>query len=215
MAENHESMSIPLLLSNPESFFRERRSTLSLSRAVLVVVAIGALSAAAAYPTARATGRLVSATAGLGGDVAVLVSLVTALVTVVVTWLLYAAVIHAISTLAYDGESTLRDSLAVTGWGYLPLALSAIPTAIASYLVYWDWTPPDGGQNAVQTSFQQLQSSPEMVASTLISVGLTLWAAMLWIHGIRIVGEVTLREAIVSVGVPVALGLIFQVWTLV
>jgi hypothetical protein len=53
-----------------------------------------------------------------------------------------------------------------------------------------------------------------MILSSLLGLIFMLWAANIWIFGVRYARVLSLRDAAITVGIPVALNMIAIVWQL-
>ncbi|MEA1908044.1 MAG: YIP1 family protein, partial [Euryarchaeota archaeon] len=58
---------------------------------------------------------------------------------------------------------------------------------------------------------QALMQDPLMQASMIIGIFLTLWSANIWIFGIKYARNLSARDALITVGVPVGLYLIYNI----
>ncbi|SIQ96757.1 Yip1 domain-containing protein [Haladaptatus litoreus] len=192
---------IRTVLFAPNTFFARREAS-RLSFSALIVVVLGLLGVARPLLTVF---RLDSDS--VGGVLPVL--LVVAFGGVFVVWALYSMLFHGLSAL-FGAEGSLRDVITVTGWGFLPSVFhSALLFAIGIVLL----DPASSGDVHSQTAMQMMSSGPLFdLLLRFIELLFTLWSATIWVAGIQHVRKVSRREAIISVGIPVA---IFTVLSLV
>ncbi|WP_435153132.1 YIP1 family protein [Haladaptatus sp. DFWS20] len=189
---------IQTVLFSPDSFFARRKSAPALVLPVLVVACVGLLDVvepllAMVVLDANDPKNFLPTVVGVG------------FVLTFVVWLFYSVAFYAISSL-FDAEGSLRDTMAVTGWGYLP---SIIHSALMLVVVAVELDPSSAGIAGPQPTMEMLAGGA--VGSLLLRlVGLlfALWRAYIWVAGVQHVRNVTRRQAIVSVGIPVAIVII-------
>lgn len=222
--------SVLTLLTDPDEFFRERSADPSLKgplAVVAVIAAIGALATLVQNQTIvqfiELAFRNASAQAGENQsaeeftDLAIQFYLVfsyaIAIVGPFVFWLLYAAVFHAISAL-FDGEGGFSRTLAFVGWGRVPAAISALVTLAVNFYQFRvrDVTvPTDVSEESVQAFISELQVTELVVLNTALGIVFTLWAAYIWVYGLKHARNLSVREAALTVAVPVAVAVLFSV----
>jgi hypothetical protein len=57
-------------------------------------------------------------------------------------------------------------------------------------------------------------STPYMIASNVISIILVLWSANIWVFAMIHSSDLTVKNALITVGVPIGLYLIYMLYTL-
>lgn len=208
MAENSPIMfeGVGTLLVDPDAFFAERGGETSLAEPFLVVLGVVALSV---------TGGVVvvlEAMSSVSGDLQVffvvggLIGVAVAAVSPFVEWLLYAGAFQVL-TYFFDGEGEFRDTFALTGWGFVPRLLAVFANAVA--MVYLTRTLDPPADLADFAAYQsQVSGHPLSLAASALGLLVTLWSAYVWVAAVRHARAVTRRQALVSVAVPVALGLL-------
>ncbi|WP_458187315.1 YIP1 family protein [Haladaptatus sp. NG-WS-4] len=193
--------SIRTVLSDPDEFFARRNTSPTVVLPALVVAMLGVIGIMKSLLTAWILD-------GPNTPPTFPILLATSLVIPFVFWAFYGVVFYAISSL-FDADDSLRDTVVLTGWGFLPGVLYGVLTLVV-VAVTLDPSPTTGGGS---------RTAMEMVArGTLASLVLgfvdllfTLWSAYIWVAAVRHARNVTRRQAIVTVGVPVGLLAIFDV----
>ncbi|WP_435194162.1 Yip1 family protein [Natronomonas sp. EA1] len=203
------------LLFNPDAFFRERAENPGLVPSVALLVLVGLVGVAGTLPALQATIDALPQEAQAFGTISLVVGSAFAFLGPFVRWVLYAAAFHVLSSVVYDAErGSFRDLLALVGWGFVPALLAAIVSAVVATVVFSGVTFPSDPQQVAQFS-QQLRNRPEFLVASVLGIAFLLWSAFLWTFAVKHVRDLTMREAGVVVGVPVALGLVFRVWGVV
>lgn len=196
------------VLLNPEGFFRARADKVpALMVPVLLVLITGIVGAVTAYLTM--TAMLPALPAEAQGIVSI-IGIATAVGTVVfslIIWALQALVFYALSSF-YRGSGDMKKSLEAVGYGYVPLIVSALIGLALTYSFLSSFTFPaiDFTDPAAAAAFQTMvQTSPLIQAGQVLGVIFLVWAANIWIYGMKYARGLTTRDAAIVVGVPVVL----------
>lgn len=197
------------LFTNPDTFFEGVAEDSGLLRPAAVVALLGIVSALGTVPVTQATMSALPPDAGAFAAVFSAIGAIFAFVFAFVVWALYAAAFHGISALAFDPEGSFTDTLAVTGWGFAPGVVGGLVSAVISVYAYQGVDfPSDPAQ--IQTYAAQLQNRPIFLAAFFVGVVFLLWQAFLWTFGVRHARDLTLREAAITVAVPVAVAILIR-----
>lgn len=206
------------LLTDPDGFFERRTPNPSLKGPILVVAAIAAVDALASVLQFRFLSQIFEGAGVTGGLATALQAFTFAFVLVgpFAIWLLYAGVFHGIS-LVFDGEGEFSTTLAFVGWGLLPSVLGSIAGAainfyrfnVREYEVPAEMTPQATGE-----FMQSLQTGPLVALTAALGIVFTLWSAFLWTFGLKHARNLSLKQAALTVAVPVLLSLLFSLRTL-
>jgi hypothetical protein len=194
------------LLTNPDAFFAERASLVGPAFVVLLVAVIGAVGS---YPVLRATVGALPPEAGPFVTVVQAIGAVFGVVITFVVWALYALAFHLIASLAFDGEGTFRDTLAVVGWGFVPTVFGSVASAVVNFLVFSDVRFPTDPAR-IEPFVRELRARPEFLVAGLLGVVFLLWSAFLWTFAVRHAERLDLREAALTVAGPVTVALLLR-----
>lgn len=205
-------------VTNPESFFEGRVPDVPLVPAVAVVLLVAVINAASGYLVIQHTLSALPADSQQQlGTVVYAGAIGGAVVATLVIWVVFAAVFHFLSTLVYEGEGSFRGTLAMTGWGYLPQAITALVSlGVLAYLFFVQGvpTPELSSAAAFQRYSQSLRSRPLLRATSVIGIAGTLWSGYVWISGVAAVHEIDEGDAFVVVAVPVAISVLWTLYNL-
>ncbi|MDD1663428.1 MAG: YIP1 family protein [Methanomicrobiales archaeon] len=199
--------SILLLFTDPDGFFRrEPKEWSDLKIPAVIVLISGILSAIAGYLVTRVLSGIfpegmqeISSILPIMGFAAA----AGALVTVFFMWAAYTAVFYIISMI-FMGKGTFTRTLAAIGYGFLPTAIGGL----IDLIILWTYLPgihvsPVKDIIDIQSATTALTQSPVLQMTGLISIIFLLWSASIWIFGLRYSRELTLRNAAISVGLPI------------
>jgi hypothetical protein len=196
------------VLTNPDQFFSELSAKdtklMTPTGIVLVAAIIAAISAVMMADVVISS---------LPEDVAVFSSIGAAIGAIVgfimqfIMWLLYAGVFYVIS-IFFSGVGSFKRCLEFIGYGFIPLIIGAIIGLVAMMTVF----PTIEFSVENPELFQQaLMSNPTLQASAVTGAFLTLWSANIWIFGIKHARNLSTQNALITVGVPVGLYLLYSI----
>jgi len=196
------------VLTNPDRFFAELSTKdaklLTPFEIVLVTAIIAAISAAMAVSAITSTlPEKAAAFAGIGAAIGAIGGLIVQFI----MWLLYAGVFYVIS-MFFSGEGSFKRCLEFIGYGFIPSILGAIIGLVVMMTVL----PTIEFSVENPELFQQtLMSNPTMQASAVIGTFLTLWSANIWIFAVKHARNISTKNALITVGVPVGLYLLYSI----
>ncbi|PSP65963.1 hypothetical protein BRC79_07875 [Halobacteriales archaeon QH_8_67_27] len=206
------------LLTDPEAFFGRQGTDPSLKGPLVVVTLIAAVNAVASVFQFRFMARLFE-NSGMGSGFATAIqafSFVFVIAGPFVVWLLYAGVFQGISVL-FDGDGDFSTTLAFVGWGFVPSVMGSVASMVINYYrfnVRGIDVPSEMSVEAYQQFSQSLQTGPLVALSAALGIVFTLWSAFLWTFGLRHARSLSVRQAALTVALPVLVGLAFTTRTL-
>lgn len=201
--------SVAALLTDPDAFFRERSPDTSLRGPVAVVAAVALVSAVAGALQFSVMNQLFAELGG--GAIVSLIQLVTfgaSLVGPFVVWLIYAGVFQGIS-LVFDGDGEFSTTLALVGWGFLPSVFGALASLAINYYrfeVQGVTLPAEVTAQSVQQFSRSIASGPLVALSAGLGIVFTLWSAFLWVFALKHARNLSVRDAALTVALPVLVG---------
>jgi hypothetical protein len=214
------------VLIRPDAFFsRIFEGEVSLKVPGLIVIAGAIFSALTAYVAAGPTVKLLSGAAGSSASGALgIIGMVGAVFAfiffILIWWLIMGGVFFAISA-AFKGKGEFKRTLQATGYGLIPqvfsgvisflLALYYIP--LVKVPVLTSLTDP----TAITKATMQLLNDPVMreylQVTGLVTIIFLIWSANIWIFGMKHSRELSVRDAAITVGIPVAAWIIYTLAT--
>lgn len=194
-------------LTRPAAFFEAEAEDPGLLQPAIVVGVVAIFGAIASFPTLQTTLGTVPEGAQVFVLVALVFGLLIGLVTPYVIWLVYALLFYGISAL-FDGEGEFRDLFAMTGWGFAPRIIASLASAAATFILL-----PSGGFQSPEAAAQfaqELATSPIGIASEVVGLLMTLWAAWVWTYAVAEARNLSVRDAAITVGIVVAAAVILS-----
>ncbi len=210
-------------LTRPDVYFAElMKRKESLKIAIIIILIGGVIAAVHGYLIGGLTGELLSS---VMPGMTVLTGVIAAIGSFVfffVIWLIFSGIFYALS-LAFKGNGSFTRTLEVVGLGSVPQVIGGAITLLMSLYYIPRIRVPQitsiQNPEAVQGLIQQLMSDPAMreltTVSTIIGILFIIWSANLWIFGIRHARALSLRHAVITIGLPVAIYIIYTIVMLI
>ncbi|MCQ8893493.1 MAG: YIP1 family protein [Methanolinea sp.] len=214
------------LLIRPARFFAAMEGKEpDLKVPALIAIVGGIISAITGYAMSGLYAEMFSGTAageGMGMFMGLMGSIPAFFGFILIWWVLMAGIFFVISRIL-GGSGTFSGTLAVTGYGLVPVIIGSVISALSllSYLprvtvpVIRNFEDPA----VVQKAIGELMQDPAMREFSQVSVALSVlflvWSANIWIFGVRHARRIGTREAAVTVLVPVGAMIVYLLVTLV
>jgi hypothetical protein len=210
-------MAFPLLtlLVNPNAFFsRDSSEWEALRVPALIVLAAALIAGATAILTMDLMAGIMPPDVQQYQGAFLILGIVGQIAWILVFWVIWAGVFTGVS-LFFQGKGPFGRTLAVTGYGHLPLVIgSVISLAMLSVFIPDISVPAVNTVEEIRAASIALMHHPVMILVGILGMIFLFWAANIWIFGIRYARGISLRNAAITVGVPVALYLTFTLWSL-
>ena len=199
------------VLTDPDGFFEKKMSEdINLKMPMVIIFVMGIIGAISAIIMMQKIMAELPSDAAQFASFGAIAGGIGAVIAVFVMWVIYTIVFYAIS-LVFKGEGEFKRVLEFVGYGYIPSIASGIIGLIAMRIALPTIQFSIDNPELLQES---LMSNPMMQMSTIISVIFTLWSANIWIFGLIYSRNMSTKNAIITVGVPVVLLLMPTLYSL-
>ncbi|KUG19260.1 MAG: YIP1 family protein [Methanomicrobiaceae archaeon] len=202
-------------LIHPGAFFSEKMNAHeSLKVPALIVLATGLIGAVNAYLTTGYTMQLMPADMQSMGSFIAAGSAVAALIGGFIFWIVVAAVFFLIS-MAFKGKGSFNRTLEFVGYGYLPMVFGSIASTAFAYRYFStvQLRPITDVSQIAEVTLQVLQH-PMMQLAGVVSIIFLIWSANIWVFGLRSARSLTTRNALLTVGIPVGVYILYSLYSL-
>lgn len=203
------------VLVHPNAFYEQRDESPSLLYPAVIVGTLGLLGSISSVLVLFAFGGGLPEGAQPSFAVWAIVGLGAAFISPFISWLLYAIVFQVISYF-FDGEGAFRETVVLSGWGFLPKIIGGLLSIGATFVVTQrvpssDATGirvivPDGPQ-AMQQFSQQIQNDPVFQAVSVIGIALTLWSGYIWLFAVKHARNLSRNQALITVAILVLISI--------
>ena len=209
------------VLINPNAFFAARlKDVVRLKVPLLIVLLSGLISGFGAYMIAGVTIEMLrealppeaqSIAATVGG----ISAFVGAVIMTLLMWVVFSVIFFGISWL-FKGTGTFKRTLEVVGYGYLPTIFSGIIGAVLIYQFVATAQIPylTDPTELAEVVTRWITENPMMWLSSIIGMLFMLWSANIWVFGLKHARNLSTRNAVITVAIPVLAYIAYTVWQL-
>ena len=207
------------VLIDPGRFFEDRmQDEPGLKMPALIVLIYAIISAVAAALTVNVIIDILPAEAQAFAVFGIAIVVIGALIMGFLTWIIVAGILHIISML-FKGEGPFTRTLEFTGYSFLPQAIGGIVGADFSFQIISGLTIPvvtDPEQIVMVTEAltEMIAANPLTQIAGLVGILFILWSANILIFGMKHARNLSTRDAVLTVGIPVALYIAYILITL-
>ncbi|RCV63869.1 hypothetical protein C5S53_11625 [Methanophagales archaeon] len=204
------------ILTNPNKFFEAKKDEeVSLKIPALIVLIIGIISGIGAYFMGGLTAEMLSGTLPSEAQAFLsFISISTAIIAVIASfifWIVFAVIFFGLSCI-FKGEGKFKRTLEFVGYGYIPMIISGIISAIFIYnIVSTAHIPAVTDPAMIGIALEPLMKSPMMLLSYAINILFMLWSANIWVFGLKHARNITTKNALITVAIPMAA---YVLWTI-
>ena len=200
-------MNIADLLLRPADFFSGRieGDKPALKMPLVIVLLYGVVSAISAVPASTVTmGMMPAEMAGME-TLMIGIGVVSAFIGSLIFWIIIAAIFHGISALR-GGKGDFQRTLAVAGYGILPMVFGSIISGIIIYFYLSGATiRPVSDPLQISAAVTELMYAPSMMIAAVISLLFVIWSANIWVFGMQEARSISGKDALITVGIPVVI----------
>ncbi|MBE0516768.1 MAG: YIP1 family protein [Methanophagales archaeon] len=209
------------VLINPNKFFEARmKGAESLKIPLLIVLISGMISGIAAFLMTGITLEMLRETLppealGLASTIGGISAFVAAVIGSLLIWVVFAALFFGISALL-KGEGTFKRTLEFVGYGYIPMIIGGLISAVLLYNFISTAQIPHvtDPTEIAEVITQWMTKNPMVQLSSIISILFMLWSANIWVFGLRHARNLSTKNALITVGILVAVYILYSVWQL-
>lgn len=203
------------VLTDPNSFFKSKiNEEIQWKNPLLIMAVMTVITLISSYIVAMtAIESALSSSGALGGVgkaamIAVLV--VTSIIGTIFAWLLYSVIFYIISLL-FNGEGDFKRMMEFTAYGFLPNILGSV---ISLYFVNKVMSNIDFSAVDPTLIKDMMMADPSMRISGIIGILFTLWSANIWVFGVKYARNMSMKNSLITVGVPIVLYALYTLVTL-
>lgn len=209
------------VLINPNAFFAARlKDAVRLKVPLLIVLLSGLISGFGAYIIAGVTIEMLREVLppeaqGIAATMGGISAFVGAVIVTLLMWVVFAALFFGISWL-FKGTGTFKRTLEVVGYGYIPTIFSSIIGAVLIYQFVATAQIPQVTDPAEMAEIvtRWITENPMMWLSSIIGILFMLWSANIWVFGLKHARNLSTRNAVITVAIPVLAYIAYTVWQL-
>lgn len=205
------------VLTNPNSFFEARmEEEESLKIPALIILISGLIGGISAFLSSSIMMEAMTKT--LPPEAQGFMSFmpigaaIGAVIASFIIWLIIAAIFFGISYL-FKGEGKFKRTLEFVGYGYIPTVIGGLISAVLVYnFVTTAQIPTITDPTKIKEALAPLMKSPMILLSSAIGILFMLWSANIWVFGLKHARNLSTKNALITVAIPVAAYILFSIY---
>lgn len=207
------------VLLDPGHFFEARmQGEPSLKVPALIALVFGLIGAVSAIPMADFTMAMLPAEMQGLGVLMTVFSAGVAFVGGLLAWAIYGFVLYFVSMI-FKGQGDLKRTMEFTGYGLIPQIFGGIIGTYFTYQLLSGLNVPPVTSPEQMVEFSEnlvtiLATDPLAQIAGLVTILFLIWSANIWIFGMKYARNLSTRDAVLTVGIPVGLYILYLLITL-
>ena len=207
------------VLTNPNKFFEARKKgEESLRIPVLIVLISGIIGGISAFLTSSImmeamTKTLPPEAQGFMSFMPI-GSAIGAVIASFIIWLIIAAIFFGIASI-FKGEGKFKRTLEFVGYGYIPTIIGGLISLVLVYNFITTVQIPTittTDPTKIKEVIAPLMKSPMMMLSSAVGMLFMLWSANIWVFGLKHARNLSTKNALITVAIPVAAYILYSVY---
>ena len=200
------------VLSDPGGFFEGKiKEEIDLKPPYAVIGTVTLLTLINAFILMRELmGNLLSDVPTIVQLIVITLGLMVTMASGMIVWLMISGLFYVFSWFL-AGQGKFTRVLEFVAYGFLPFIFSS---AISMVLMISMCSFSDFAMNDPQAIEKAMLKSPYMIVSNAISIILALWSANIWVFAMIHSRSLSIKNAMITVGIPIGLYLIYMLYTL-
>lgn len=202
------------VLTDPNGFFKKKiNEEIEWKNPLIIMSLMVVVGAITTYTTIMSTLQSFMSMdflEGAGQIIIVIFLIIGSIIGVAFSWLLYTAIFYIIS-IVFSGEGDFKRSMEFVAYGFIPNIVSSL---IAAYYTNRVFSNIDFSSITDPQAVQDMMfADPSMKIATILGLIFTLWSANIWIFGVKYARNLSLKNAVITVGIPIGLSVLYTVLT--
>ncbi|WP_440952897.1 YIP1 family protein [Methanococcoides sp. FTZ1] len=199
-------MSLTQVLTNPNGFFAEKAKTeVEMRTPILIILVIAVLGAINGVIMTRKIMEILPPEAAAFASIGAIGAAIGAFIGAFFMWIIYSGVFYAISSIL-GGEGSFKRVLEAVAYGFIPSIASSI---IGVIVIATSFSMENFDMQNPELMEQAMLNDPTMRMSMILGILFTLWSANIWIFGLVHARHMSVKNAAISVLVPVGLYILY------
>ena len=209
-----DNLNLNSLLFDPNSFFREKtRNNVDFNYPVLIILAVAIIAMGSSFLVMnQLSGMFPSDMGSYVSTAAIVFGIVGGLFGTFFYWLILTLIFYSISYV-FESNGSFKRTLEFVGYGFVPQIFSSLIGVFVTYklMASVDFSQQDS-QLISESMTQMLSYNPLYYASQAIGILCLLLSAYIWVFALLHARNLSMKNAIITVGVPVGLYVVYMMY---
>lgn len=194
------------VLTDPNGFFRKKvNEDIEWKNPLIIVGILAIIAAISAYTVTMTIMDLLPAEAAAYAGIGAAVAVIFAVIGSILALIIYTAIFYLIS-IVFHGEGQFTRVVEFAAYGLIP----SIPASLVNlYLTRKIFTEIDFTMTDQQLIQETIMADPTMRIATILGLIFLLWSANIWVFALMYSRNLSLKHAIMTVGIPIAVYMLY------
>jgi hypothetical protein len=204
------------LFFNPNLFFSEKlKKEVSFKNPVLIMLALSLIALISSFLVMNKIKEFLPSDANSFMYVLIIGGAVGAVVSTFIYWVILTGIFYLISSV-FHAEGSFKRTLEFVSYGFVPQLFGGIVSLFVLYTVLPSLNAsPQNPQLFAESIKQTLLNNPLSLTSQAFGILCFLLSANIWVFGLMYARKLSVKNAIITVGIPVGISLIYQAYVLI
>lgn len=203
------------VLTNPNGFFKEKiTEEIEWKNPLIIMAFMAVVGTITIYTTMMSSLQSfidMDFLGTVGQVIMVGILAIGSIIGVIFVWILYTGIFYVISVI-FNGEGDFKRLMEFVSYGFIPNIAGSLVSAyytskVFSNIDFASVTDPQAMQDMIY-------ADPSMKIATALGIIFTLWSANIWIFGLQYARNLSLKNAAITVGVPIGLSVLYTILTM-
>ena len=203
------------VLTNPNGFFKKKiTEKIEWKNPFIIMAFMAVVGTITIYTTMMSTMQSFMDMDFLGAaGQAIMIGflIIGSIIGVLFSWILYTGIFYVISVI-FHGEGDFKRLMEFVSYGFIPNIAGSLISAyytskVFSNIDFASVTDPQAMQDMIY-------ADPSMKIATALGIIFTLWSANIWIFALQYARNLSLKNAAITVGVPIGLSVLYTILTM-
>jgi len=194
------------VLTNPNGFFHKKiNDEVEMKTPLMIMAVLAVISAISAVLVIQKTMELLPPEAAPFASIGIVLGVIGAIIGTILMWVIYTGAFYIIS-MFFGGDGNFKRLLEFSSYGFIPSTASGL---LSTYYTIDLFDKIDF--NNPEMIEQTLTADPSMKIATVIGLIFLLWSANIWVFAISYARNISVKNAAITVGLPVLLYMLYTV----
>lgn len=204
------------LLFNPNLFFGEKLKTeVNFKYPILIMLVISLIAIGSSFLMMNKIKESLPSETSSFMFLIILGGLIGALIGSFIYWVILTGIFYLISA-AFHSKGSFRRTLEFVSYGFVPQLFSGVVSLFVLYTILPSLNASSQNPQFLSQSLtKMLANNPLSLTSQAFGILCLLLAANIWVFALIHARNMSTKNAIITVGIPIGLTLVFQIYSLI